>query len=235
MRIFFATVWLLMLAAPPAEAQVGPTRARPIHGASKPLPTMLFDQKDRKVVLDVDVDPTGRVVATRIVQRSDNGIFDERMRGYWKDTAFMPALDAEGRPAPDTLRITNTFTVVDRGSLMLKSLRNHSDIAGNRPADDAARIQRMRCADLIWEFDFMKSRVRKAALHHEEIFHVAFALFLAAGSVTESARAALIAEWPQLVERTVSQCRDRPEAAYWKEVFVPVFERAMPYVSPPVP
>jgi hypothetical protein len=235
MRTFFSTVCLLVLAAPPLEAQVGPTRARPIHGAAKPLPTMAFDQKDRKVVLDVEVDAGGRVTATRIVQRSDNGIFDERMRGYWKDTPFMPALDAEGRPAPDTLRITNTYSVIDRGSMTLKTLRNHSDIDGNKPTDDALRMQRMRCADLIWEFDFMKHRARKARLDHEEIFHVAFALFLAAGNVSESARDALIAEWPKLVERTVSQCREKPQAAYWKEVFVPVFDHATPYASPPVP
>jgi TonB family protein len=235
MRNLFAAIGLSLLAAAPAAAQVGPARARPINGATKPLPMMLIDQRNRLVVLEVDVDAQGRVTATRIEHRSDNSIFDERMRGYWKATPFMPALDADGRPVNDTLRITNTYSVKDSGSLTLRTMRNHSDIDGDEPAADAARIERMRCADLLWEYDFMKRRAPKARLEHEKIFQVPFAMFLAAGNVSERGRDALIAEWPKLVQRTLSTCREKPDAAYWKEVFVRVFERATPYESPPVP
>ena len=105
---------------------------------------MLIEQKPRKVVLDVTVGAEGRVTRTRIVQPSGNGVFDERMRGYWKDALFMPALDAAGQPTPDTLRITNTFSVDDRGSVSLRNFSNHSDIEGNAAADDTERFERMR-------------------------------------------------------------------------------------------
>ncbi len=235
MRNILARICFLTMTAAPLQAQVGPARAHPIIGASKPLPTMFLDQKDRRMVLEVDVSADGRVSATRVVERSDKGIYDERMRGYWKNTPFMPALDAGGKPIADTLRITHTYTVTDHPDHTPTNLRNVSDIDGNQPADIAARLGRMRCADLLWEFDFMNRRAPKSTLDHEEIFTVAFGMFLAAGNISQTARDALIADWSKLVKRILNECREKPDAAYWERVFVPVFERAMPYVSPPVP
>jgi hypothetical protein len=233
---WFYFIWacLLLAASVTAQAQVGPARARLIHGATKKLPMMLIEQKPRKVVLDVQVDFEGRVTGTAVVESSGNGIFDERMRGYWKDTMFMPALDAEGRPAADTLRITNTFSADDQGSMSLKNFRNHSDVERDQAGADAARIERMRCRDLLWEHDFMQTRAPSATMVHEDIFHVAFAMFLA-GGVNESARDALIGEWSTLVDLVLVSCRETPGALYWREVFVPVFSRAAPHQSAPVP
>jgi TonB family protein len=233
MKRALMTLGIAAMLGPFAEAQVGPTRARPINGATKALPMMLIDQKSRKVVLDVFVDAQGRVTGSRIVERSGNGVFDERMRGYWKDTKFMPALDRGGLAIDDTLRITNTYTVDEKGSLTLRDLRNRSDIEGNKGADDAARIERMHCRDLVWEYDFMKQRAPKATLAHESIFHVPFAMYLAAGRVNEAARDDLIREWAKLVENVLVECRAKPDATYWKDVFVPVFTRATPYQSAP--
>jgi hypothetical protein len=235
MRNILARILLLVMTAAPLQAQVGPARAHPIIGASKALPTMFLDQKDRKSVLEVDVSADGRVSATRVVERSDNGVYDERMRGYWKSTPFMPALDAGGKPVADTLRITHTYTVTKYPDHTPTNLRNVSHIDDNQPSDNAARLGRMRCADLLWEFDFMKRRAPRATLDHEEIFTVAFAMFLAAGNISQSVRDALIADWSNLVERVLSDCRGKPDAAYWEGVFVPVFERAKRHVSPPVP
>jgi len=92
----------------------------------------------------------------------------------------------------------------------------------------------MRCRDLLWEYDFMKRRAPKAKLEHEGIFHVPFAMYLAAGRVNEAARDALIHEWPKLTESVLSECAGKPDALYWKDVFVPVFTRAAPYQSAPV-
>jgi TonB family protein len=225
----------MFLAAGLANAQTGPARARPIQGATKKLPMMLIEQKPRTVILEVSVDAAGHVTGTRIVQSSGNGIFDERMRGYWKDTPFMPALDATGRPVADTLRITNAFEVEDRHSMSLKNFRNHSEVEGTPAAENAARVKRMRCRDLLWEFDFMAQRAPRAKLEHEDLFHVSFAMFLAAGTIKESARDALIGAWSTLVPRAVAECRAKPDVLYWQDVFVPLFMNAMPYESAPVP
>lgn len=232
----YRLAWLLgaALLTPIALAQVGPSRARPINGATRQLPMMLLDQRPRKVVLDVFVDAQGQVTGSRIVEKSGSGVFDERMRGYWKDTAFMPALDASGTPTVDTLRITNTYSVDDKGSLVLRDLKNRSHIDGNQGVDDAARVQRMRCRDFVWEYEFMQRRAPKVKLQHEAIFHVPFAMFLAGGTVNDDGRDALIREWSTLVERLLADCRQRPDSRYWTDVFVPVFTRATPYRSAPV-
>jgi len=217
------------------QAQIGPSHARVIHGATKKLPMMLVEQKPRKVVLDLFIDADGRVTRTAIVQSSGNGIFDERMRGYWKDSAFVPALDAEGKRAAGTLRVTNEFSVDDERSLSLKNFRNHSEVAGNTADQNSKLVERMRCRDLLWEYDFMRMRAPKAKLDHEDVFHVAFAMFLASGNVNDDARDALIREWPVLIERVVAACREKPDELYWQGEFVRIFARAAPYQSLPVP
>jgi len=231
----FAGAVLLVFFATQSHAQMGPARARLITGGSKPPPPMLIDQTPRKVALDVTVGADGRVTATRLVERSGNGVFDERMRGYWKAQPFVPALDVHGQPREDTLRATNTFTVDEGKGPALKMLRNHPDIEGNKPADNVARVGLMRCRDFLWEFDFMRRMAPKANLLHEELFHVPFAMFIAAGGVSEAARDALISEWDVLVVKTIAACRENPDAAYWQETFVPLFTRAVPYSSAPVP
>lgn len=233
-RTFFFVLGIAALFAGTANAQVGPSRARPINGATKKLPMMLIEQKPRRVVLEVFVDASGAVTGSRILESSGNGVFDERMRGYWRDTKFMPALDPTGAPTNDSLRITNTYSVDEKNSLTLRDLRNRSDIEGNQGADDAARVQHMRCRDLIWEHEFMQRRAPKAKLEHEAIFVVPFAMYLAAGRNNESARDSLIREWSKLVNDVLAECRAKPEAAYWKGVFVPIFTRAAPYQSAPV-
>jgi TonB family protein len=234
MKVCLISIVLLLAVSVTVQAQVGPARARPIRGATKTLPMMLIEQKPRKVVLAVFVDHEGKVSRTTIVESSGNGIFDERMRGYWKDAPFMPALNPNGQPTADTLRITNTFSVDDRGLASLLKFRNHSDVEGDQSAESAGRIERMRCRDLVWEHDFMQRRARRANLVHEDIFHVAFAMFLASG-VNESSRDALIDQWSGLVGQVLAGCREQPEALYWREVFVPIFSRAAPYQSAPVP
>lgn len=62
----------------------------------------------------------------------------------------------------------------------------------------------------------MRRMAPKANLFHEDLFHVPFAMFIAAGGVSEAA------------------CREKPDATYWKETFVPLFTRVVPYSSPPV-
>ena len=82
MKVCLISLCLLLFAGM-SSAQVGPSRARPINGATKKLPMMLVEQKPRKVVLDVFVDGSGQVTGSKFIESSGNGVFDERMRGYW--------------------------------------------------------------------------------------------------------------------------------------------------------
>jgi len=216
-----------------ARAQRGPADAYPIHTASPHPPIMQFESRDRSVEVEVRVGADGRVRSTRLLTRSGNGVYDERVRGFWKAQPFVPALDADGHPVPSTLRTRAVFTVkLPPGADSLVNRHNgwrfRTEVIDANPAAMAARIERMSCHDLLWEYDFMHALAPRAKLQHEEIFHVAFAMLIAARNLGNEARDSLIAQWDTLVRQTVDSCRAQPAAQYWRDAFVHTFESAAP-------
>ena len=221
------------LLAANATAQVGPSQAYPINTASPDPPLMHFDQKDRRTEVEIVVGADGHTIRTRLLVRSGSGVYDERVRGFWKDQPFVPAIDADGRPRESTL--------IGRNSYFFKPMQygienrkrgegSHfkAEIVDQTPDVMASRIQRMRCRDMLWEYDFMHRIAPKAKLQHEEIFHVAFAMLIAAKSLGNETRDALIAQWDTLIGQTLDSCRAQPDAQYWRDAFAHVFESAAP-------
>ena len=232
-----AGCWLLAAGAifftAGAHAQRGPSSAYPIDAASPPPPVMRFESKDRTTEVEVRVGPDGHVISTELLTRSGNGVYDERVRGFWKGQPFMPALDAQGNPVPSTLR-TRAYYLVrppSGGSDAVNGIdrwRFRTEIPGANPEDMASRIGHMTCRDLLWEYDFMHGLAPKAKLQHEEVFQVAFAMFIAARRLGNEARDSLLAQWDLLIGQTLDSCRAQPAAAYWRDAFVHTFESAAP-------
>jgi hypothetical protein len=197
---------------------------------------MVLDSKDRSVILDVRVGADGRTISTHLITHTDNGIFDERVRGFWKDQRFVPSMDEHGRPFEVTLRIESSFNTrnVPRGQapeyqLLSRKWRFDSTIEGRSPGDLAARIAQMTCRDFLWEYDFMRGQSpKKAKLEHEELFHVSFAMLIAKLNLSGESRDALIRQWSVLIPQTVDSCREQLDAMYWKDAFVPTFQSAAP-------
>lgn len=229
-RLLTAGVMTISFAA---SAQHGPSAAYPINTASPHPPIMQFEKKDRAVEVEVHVGADGRVAATRLLTRSGNGVYDERVRGFWKAQPFVPALDADGRPVASVLRTRATYVVkLPPGADSLVNRRNgwrfRTEVIDANPAAMAARIERMSCGDLLWEYSFMRDLAPKAKLQHEEIFHVAFAMLIAAKNLGNDARDSLIAQWDTLIAQTLDSCRAQPAALYWRDAFAHVFESAAP-------
>jgi TonB C terminal len=194
---------------------------------------MQFETKNRTAEVEVQVSAEGHVISTKLVTRSGNGVYDERVRGFWKHQPFVPALDADGNPVASRLRARAYYLVKappNSAGLVngANGWRFRTEIVGASPEQLAARIEHMTCRDLLWEYDFMQRLAPRAKLQHEAIFHVAFAMYVAARQLGGEARDSLIAQWDTLVGQTLDSCRARPEAAYWKEAFIHTFESAAP-------
>lgn len=229
-RLPAAGLVLLSLAA---HAQRGPSAAYPIETASPRPPLMQFEVKDRTVDVEVRVGADGRTIATRLLTRSGNGVYDERVRGFWKRQPFVPALDADGRPVESTVRTRAIYAVkLPPGADTLVNRRNgwrfRTEVVGSDPEAMASHIGHLACRDLLWEYDFMRGLAPKAKLQHEKIFHVAFAMLIAAKQLDGEARDSLIAQWDTLIAQTLDSCRAQPAAAYWKDAFSHTFESATP-------
>ncbi|HTU67917.1 MAG TPA: TonB C-terminal domain-containing protein [Steroidobacteraceae bacterium] len=216
-----------------AHAQRGPNAAYPINTASPPPPLMQFEQKDRETQVAVRVGADGRVISTKLVTRSGNGVYDERVRGFWKKQPFVPALDADGRPRESTVLTRATFLVKPApvaAGLVYSSNGYHfrSEAIGKDPEAIAQRLRRMTCADVLWEYDFMRALAPKAKLVHEEIFHVSFAMYIADRALATDSRDALIAQWETLMGQVLDSCRAQPAAPYFADAFKHVFDSAAP-------
>jgi hypothetical protein len=103
-----------------------------------------------------------------------------------------------------------------------------TEVIGRDAGVMAARIGRMSCRDLTWEYELMHRLAPKAKLQHEEVFHVAFAMLIAAKQLGTEARDSLIGQWDVLIQQTLDSCRAQPASAYWKDAFVHTFESAAP-------
>jgi hypothetical protein len=216
-----------------AHAQLSSSDAYPINTASPHPPFLQFDQKDRTAEVEVRVGTDGHTISTRLLTRSGSGVYDERVRGFWKEQPFVPAVDAAGHLQEATLRVRSVITwkAIHQGIDQARTSEGYhfsSEISGRGPDVMASRIERMSCHDLLWEYDFMHRLAPKAKLQHEEIFHVAFAMFIAARQLPTEARDSLIAQWDTLIAQTLDSCRAQPAAAYWKDAFVHTFEIATP-------
>jgi hypothetical protein len=216
-----------------AHAQLGPSAAYPIEAASPPPPAMQFERKDRTVDVEVRVDADGHVLSTRLLTRSGNGVFDERVRGFWKHQPFVPALDANGQPVESTLHTRAVWTVrpppgASRARRRRYGWRFRTEVLGSEPAAMISRIERMTCRDVLWEYDFMRRVAPRAKLENEEIFRVAFAMYIASKRIAGEARESLIAQSETLVDQTLDSCRLQPEAPYWRDAFAHTFESATP-------
>jgi len=221
------------LMATMADAQVGPSEAYPINTASPDPPLMHFDQKDRKTEVEITVGADGHTIATKLRVRSGSGVYDERVRGFWKDQPFVPAIDADGHPHQATLIGRNRYFFKPMQFGIENRKRGEgshfkAEIVDQSPGVMATRIQRMSCRDMLWEYDFMRRIAPKAKLQHEELFHVAFAMLIAAKGLGTETRDSLIAQWDTLVGQTLDSCRAQPDAQYWRDAFVHVFQSAAP-------
>lgn len=224
---------LVLLFSFEALAQQGPSRAYPIDTGSPRPPIMEFETKDRTTDTEVRVGADGHVISTTLLARSGNGVYDERVRGFWRDSPFVPALDADGHPVESTVRMRAHYVVkVPKTGAGLVNPRNgwrfRTESLDGNPEDLARRIGRMSCRDFLWEYDFMHSLAPKAKLQHEEIFHVAFAMFITARHLGAEARDSLIEQWDTLTGQALDSCRAQPAAAYWQDAFVHTFESATP-------
>lgn len=229
--------WLLaagvVLLSLDAHAQRGPSRAYPIDTAAPHPPLMQFERKDRSVDVEVRVGADGHTRSTKLLTRSGNGVYDERVRGFWKSQPFVPALDAAGNPVESVLVTRAVYAVkLPPEGAGLVNRRNgwrfRTQVVDSNPAAMASRIEHMSCRDFLWEYDFMRSLAPKAKLQHEEIFHVAFAMLIAAKRLETDARDSLIAQWDTLANQTLDSCRAQPDAQYWRDAFVHTFESAAP-------
>jgi len=231
-RLLAAGVLMLSLDAQ-AHAQRGPSAAYPIDTASPAPPVMQFESRDRAAEVDVRIGADGHTISTMLVKRSGNGVYDERVRGFWKKQPFVPALDAGGRPIESTLQTRAIYSVkLPPGGEGLIGRRNgwrfRFEVLGSNPSERAERIARMTCQDLLWEYDFMHAIAPKAKLQHEQIFHVAFAMLIAERHLDIETRDSLIAEWDPLIGQTMDSCRAQPAAYFWKDAFAHVFDSAAP-------
>jgi len=223
----------LLIAASLAQAQVAPGRAYPINTASPHPPLMQFERKNRTVEVEVRVGADGRTISTKLLSRSGSGVYDERVRGFWKAQPFVPAIGADGKPVESTLRTRAIYAVqlppgADGLVNRVNGFHFRTEIEDQKPGDLAARIEHMNCRDLLWEYDFMHRLAPKAKLEHEEVFHIAFAMLIAARRLSTESRDALIAQWIALIGQTLDSCRAQPASRYWKDAFVPTFESATP-------
>jgi TonB family protein len=215
-----------LLVSSPLFAQTGPLEARLIQSAksspfSDPFPELhrqLNRQDNVAIVIELTVGTDGRVSDARVLESSGNKRVDETVRKYYLKNRFVPALDEAGTP------IVSTVT----GKYLQQSSRPDPASSGpsqTRLDNEVQRVERMKCKDFVWEYNFMREAAYQQRLTFgEELFQTALGMFISRERVLDAQIAVLSRSVVPAMDASAQACRSKPDEVFFSSVFSPTLK-----------
>lgn len=211
----------LLVAAPAAQAQTGPTAPRVVE-VTVPMAPVNPERKKVGVsaAFELAVGADGRVASVRVVKSSGDRKFDVVLIKFYRKWRLVPAIDARGNPTTGVLRIAYDQPADRPARSDFRASNN------GREAAEKDRINRMKCKDFVWEYARMQEIARKHSVDNEEMLRVAFGMYLARypeyrdpGNKDKLSR--LLWAHRPAIAGSLEECRSNPAKAFWSGVFEP--------------
>src|SRR5689334_21710557 len=155
LRKLYALVgYVSFLAAGSAAAQVGPVQ--PVLVQPTGSPEIPHDRpnfkEDYSVPMDVYVNAQGQVTNVVVTQSTDNVEADGAAAAFMRERTFLPAVDDHGDARDALERLT--VNMFKRGTKKVARVT----LKPPPVALEKDRVQRMTCADFLWEVERMRQQ-----------------------------------------------------------------------------
>jgi TonB family protein len=200
--------------APPKVVVAGMTLPPPVPPPETKMPPGGYSAE-----VELETDAEGRVPKARIVKSSGDAKLDLLLTKYYRKWRVVPAIDAGGRPTTGVVRVA--YRKAEKSPPRSEPLPP----ANARPGAEADRVERMSCADFVWEYDLMQSIAGKHAIDTEELLRTAFGLYLARHPLKgDDLNRLMWARRPAIAD-SVTGCRSAPSRKFWSEVYEPTLAR----------
>jgi hypothetical protein len=213
-----------LAAAGPAAAQVGPVQpvlVLPSGNAEISHDRPNF-QNDYSVPVDVYVDAKGKVTNVVVTQTSGNVDVDGVAAAFMRDRTFLPAVDDRGEAMDALVRVT--VNMFKRGSKKVARVT----LKPPPMALEKDRVQRMTCADFLWEVERMHEDANIKDTSFEQTPYMSALLYKDKRNIPIEVESKFWDMWTDMHEKVVNRCEKQQTRMYFTDVLLPALDGTMP-------
>lgn len=207
-----------------ALAQTGPSEPQVIAAAATAKITVGSKKLAGQLVATVRVGADGKVRDVLVTENTTEPAFEPQIIKVLQSARFRPAIDATGRLIEASIEMKvelRTGSGAEPKPVAAKPDPQLND-------KEKARIQKMRCADFIWEWDILRDAAHDAVVTE---FMPRIAVLMYAAARTQAGEYVDAKVWKASAKglrESVDRCRDNPQALFFQDTFKTVMDEAVP-------
>jgi TonB family protein len=213
-----------LAAAGPAAAQVGPVQ--PVLVLPSGNPEIAHHRpdfaEDYSVPMDVYVNAQGKVTNIVITQSTDNLDADGAAAAFMRERTFMPAINEQGETMDALVRVN--VNMFKRGTKKVARVT----VKPPPVALEKDRIQRMTCADFLWEEERMRKGANIKDTSFEQTPYMSALLYKTQRHIPGDVEEKFWDMWDDLHEKVVNRCEKQQTRLYFTDVLMPLLDGTMP-------
>ena len=207
-----------------AAAQMGPVQpvlvlpsGSPEISHSRPN----FDS-DYSVPMDVFVSANGVVTNAVVTESTGNLEADAAAANFMRERKFLPAVNGDGAAMDSVIRVN--LNMFKRGS------RKVARVSSKPPsfAIEKDRVQRMTCADFLWEVERMHDGANIKDTSFELTPYMSALLYKEKRNVPIEVEDKFWDMWSDMHEKVVERCEKQQTKMYFTDVLMPALDGTMP-------
>jgi hypothetical protein len=214
-----------LAAAGNAAAQVGPVQpvlVLPTGSPETPHQRPDLEAEDYSIPVDVFVNADGTVQNAVVTEPSGSLQADGVASTYMLNRRFLPAVNAQGEPMAGVVRVNvNMFK------------RGHKKVVRvtTKPppyATEVDRVQRMTCADFLWEIERLREGANIRDASNEVTPYMSALIYKNKRRIATEVEIKFWDEWPDALKKVVDRCEKQQTRLYFTDVLVPVLDGTLP-------
>jgi hypothetical protein len=213
-----------LAAAGPAAAQVGPVQAvlvLPTGNPEIPQNRPNFNN-DYSVPVDVFVDAKGKVTNVVVTNTTGNVEVDGVAASFMREQTFLPAVNERGEAMDSLVRMT--VNMFKRGTKKVARVTTKPPPM----AQEKDRVQRMTCADFLWEVERMRQDANIKDTSFEQTPYISAMLYKDKRHVSVEVESTFWDEWTEMHEKVVNRCEKQQTRLYFTDVLMPMLDGTLP-------
>ena len=211
-------------ASGPAAAQVGPVQPVLVQPTGTPeIPHRRPDfDEEYSVPMDVYVSAAGKVTSVVVTDSTNKPEADGIAASFMRERTFLPAVDDRGAPVDALVRVT--VNMFKRGN------REVTRVATKPPplALEKDRVQRMTCADFLWEVERMHDEANIKDTSLEQTPYMSALLYKDKRNVASEVQNKFWDQWTDMHEKAVKRCEKQQTRLYFTDVLMPMLDGTLP-------
>jgi TonB family protein len=224
LRHLTALVMFHLALAGPAIAQVGPVQ--PVLVLPSGNPEISHNRPnlpdDYAVPIDVYVNAQGKVTNVVVTQSTGNVEADGAAASFMRDRTFLPAVNDNGEAMDSLVRVT--VNMFKRGSKKVARVTTKPPPL----ALEKDRVQRMTCADFLWEVERMHDDANIKDTSFEQTPYMSALLYKDKRHIPIEVESKFWDMWTDMHEKVVSRCEKQQTRLYFTDVLMPALDGTMP-------